>query len=1252
MNWFPDRLARGIRTNGMARGVLVAACTMLVMTSVEQPARADDVVFARHLSLSPDGSQFCFGWAGDVWKVSIDGGAAQRMSGHPAEDSHPIWSPDGKMIAFASDRNGSDDIYLMDANGNSVRRLTFSDRGETPTSWTPDSKQIYFNTTIDGNISWDPQIFRVSVEGGQPVQAIGGLGSDAVVSPDGKSVAFTRGASKWWRKDYRGSANHDIWLCELGDETYHRVTKFDGTDRLPQWSSEGDGLYFLSDRSSANEDDRLRTGSPQRLNEDDRLRTSPPQRLNEDDRLRTSPPQRLNEDDRLRTSPPQRLNVWYQPPGEEAVQITDMKDDDVRDLAVSQDGKTIVFTHWDKIYRISTDGADRLRTGPPQTIKVTAGGDSPFASLDYETLTRDADEAAVSPDGKEVALVVRGEIYVIQTEEDKLTRRVTNSPSRDWQVVWSPDGKALYFVSDRDGKEEIYRAMSSEEPTKPLADSLRFNIEKVTEAKDMHTLPQISPDGKKLAYLSARGDLVVRELKSGDEKTIVESWNAPSYAWSPDSKKIAYAREDDEFNADIWIIDSAGKEKAVNISQHPDNDMNPQWSADGNILAFASARIGMDADVYMVFLSRELDEMSSVEINEYFDKAEKDAEKRKPLKSCDASGKIKLAGGKESKETKPADSDKKSDDDAEKKKVEENDSDDEDMSEANLRKMFKAWLDGKMSEDDEKKKDDKKKAKKYEHDLKNAYMRIRRVTSLPGDQTNYAMAPSGQWFMFTSSHDGEGALYRVRWDGDKQEKAAGGRYGALQWQFDGKRMHYLKGGVPGSVASSGKDAKTHGFRAKMAIDFVAEAKQKFDDAARTMGLRYYHPTLRDLDWTKLTEKYRALALRTRSDSDFNEVFNMLLGELNGSHLGIRGGRRPGRDNEDTGYLGVRFDPDFDGPGLRVAYVVPESPADRAESKLHAGDVILAIGGVDVGPQQSAEELLIETVNDPVILKVKVAPKNSKKADAAKAESSEAKEGDREDEPDPFEKAQNDDADSENAENGKATKKEVSDDATKDIVIRPISYGAFRELTYEDWVRQNREYVEKQSDGRVGYLHIRGMGEPEFYRFERDLYAAANGKDGLIIDVRYNGGGWTADWVMQVLSVKRHSYTIPRGGGEGYPQSRLVFYAWTKPATMMCNQYSYSNAEIVSHAFKNLGRGPLVGMPTFGAVISTGSYGLIDGGAIRMPFRGWYTLPDRVDMELNGAMPDVVVELSPADEANDRHPQLDAAIKATLEQFKK
>ncbi|MBN2445937.1 MAG: PD40 domain-containing protein, partial [Phycisphaerae bacterium] len=814
-----------------------------------------------------------------------------------------------------------------------------------------------------------------------------------------------------------------------------------------------------------------------------------------------------------------------------------------------------------------------------------------------------------------------GEIFVIKTAEGKHTRRVTDSPARDRSVVWSPDGKALFFISDRGGTEQVYRATSAEEPVAALSDSMRFKIEQVTDSSQSNFNPRVSPDGKSLAMSRERGDLVIRDLKTGDERVLFESWNEPAYRWSPDSKWIAYNVEDLEHNADVWIVPAVGDAPPVNISQHPDYDENPQWAADGQILAFNSLRDGFDTDLYLVFLSPELDELSTVDQNEYFEKRAEAVKKLKPLKSALASGKIRLAG------EPPLTEEEVDEDEADKPEV--------GSPRAQLRKFFKNLLEEPKAADkdkEDKEKDEKEKA--YAYELDTAYQRIRRVTNLPSDQSNYALAPAGDLLVFASKHDGDDKVYSVKWNGKDVKRILSSGAAAMHWDLTGKKLLYLKGGVPASCDASGSGAETHKFAARMMIDHTAEAEQKFNDAARALQRLFYHPTMKGLDWPALTAKYGELAMHTRTGWEFNEVFNMFQGELNASHLAITGGERETPPSEDIGYIGCTFDPAFPGPGLKVASVLERGPASRAESKLVPGDVLLKVDGTSVGPDHAIEAALIDQVGAEVIVEFIPSPDRD---EPAKEETS--TEGD--DNGEHEEAARDDDAVSDD---------EPAEPETRELVIRPISFGAFDSLTYDAWVEANRKYVEEQSGGRVGYCAIRYMQEPLFYEFERDLYAAAHDKDGLVIDVRNNGGGWTADWVMAVLSVKRHAYTIARGGAPGYPQGRLVFYAWTKPATMLCNQFSFSNAEIVAHAFKNLERGPLVGMTTYGGVISTGSYGLIDGSRIRMPGRGWYTLPDGVDMELHGAEPDVKVPETPEDEIAGRHPQLDAAIKATLEQL--
>jgi tricorn protease len=227
------------------------------------------------------------------------------------------------------------------------------------------------------------------------------------------------------------------------------------------------------------------------------------------------------------------------------------------------------------------------------------------------------------------------------------------------------------------------------------------------------------------------------------------------------------------------------------------------------------------------------------------------------------------------------------------------------------------------------------------------------------------------------------------------------------------------------------------------------------------------------------------------------------------------------------------------------------------------------------------------------------------------------------------------------------------DVSLDLLITPVSSGAERQLRYDDWQLAKARKVDELSGGRLGYLHIRSMGGPDLVEYERDLYAAAAGKEGLLIDVRSNGGGWTTDLVLASLMYPRHAFTIPRGAdpieGQGYPQDRLYIQRFNGPVNMLSNEKSFSNAEIISHAFKTLGRGTLVGQETHGSVISTGAFTLVDGTRVRQPFRGWYLL-DGTDMENNGAVPDIIVEQTPEDEAAGLDRQLEAAVEDLLKRL--
>jgi tricorn protease len=243
-----------------------------------------------------------------------------------------------------------------------------------------------------------------------------------------------------------------------------------------------------------------------------------------------------------------------------------------------------------------------------------------------------------------------------------------------------------------------------------------------------------------------------------------------------------------------------------------------------------------------------------------------------------------------------------------------------------------------------------------------------------------------------------------------------------------------------------------------------------------------------------------------------------------------------------------------------------------------------------------------------------------------------------------------------AKKGKRRKKKSEDGngarEIREVTLRPISYGRARSLLYEKWIDGNQAAVAKASKGRLGYLHIQGMNMTSFYRFEEELYSVAAGKEGILIDVRENGGGSTTDHLLTILTQPRHAITVPRGGGRGYPHDRKIYASWNKPVAVLCNQNSYSNAEIFSHAIKTLKRGKVIGVPTAGGVISTGGRSIMDIGYLRMPFRGWYLLNDGQDMELHGAVPHHIVWPEPGDLPSGSDPQLKRAIKALTKDVKK
>ena len=523
-------------------------------------------------------------------------------------------------------------------------------------------------------------------------------------------------------------------------------------------------------------------------------------------------------------------------------------------------------------------------------------------------------------------------------------------------------------------------------------------------------------------------------------------------------------------------------------------------------------------------------------------------------------------------------------------------------------------------EEEEARKEEEKNAKdstdapvNVEVDLEDIHERLQQVTRLPGNEHNLAIARDGETFYFSTNGggwtggDGKNGFFSIQWDGEELEPILDDeRMSALHWDKNHKKLFFRKrGGKLSLLDLEKKKVEAMPFEAAMEVDHRAERQQIFDDAWRALRDGFYDPQFHGQDWDSLRAQYEPWCLAASTSQDFRDLFNAMLGQLDASHMGMYGPDPEETQKHQTGLLGVEGI--SEQGGFRISRVLPESPAERTESRLREGDLLTAVNGQPLSPSTNLYALLKGQAEERTLLDV---------VDAA--------------------------------------------GEPREVVIRPVS--SLRSERYEAWVDERKTLCEQYSGGRLGYIHIQGMNWPSFERFERELTASGQGKEGIIIDVRYNGGGWTTDMLMTVLNVRQHAYTIPRGAADNlskehprfrnhYPfGERLPLSAWTKPSIALCNANSYSNAEIFSHAYKTLGHGTLVGQPTFGAVISTGSHSLLDGSRVRMPFRAWYVKATGKNMEHGPAVPDILVENPPGSKGRGEDPQLRRAVETLLQQL--
>lgn len=1083
--------------------------------------------------------------------------------------NQPALSPDGSQLAFA----WRGDIWIAASTGGLARQLTRHTGVDSEPEFSPDGTQIAFVSDRTGS----RQVFVMPVEGGLPEQLTHHTAGHTLHGwyPDGQSLLVSGDRDHFWRD---GERFFRIGRQQRGTEEL----LFDDFGTAGSLSPDGKRLLFTREGPAWWRKGYHGSQAAQVWLSD--LEGKGFTRLVDHDRGCLWPLWRPDGKAFYYVSGQNgTFNlVEHQLEDHAERQLTQLDDDGTVFPCIARNGSLIVFRQLFDLYRLNPNSAE-----PPQKIELFDNGDSTSEPIVRRRLTQ-ASDVAFSHDGLDIAFISGGDLWVMDTELREPIQ-VTHTPEEERDPVFSPSGETLWFVSDAGGQADIWKAMRGDAKKYWWLND-KFTLTRVTQDAEVERNLRFSPDGLRMAYVRGHGDLWIANRDGTEPQRLIKSWNPPSYDWSPDGKWLVYSVSDNEFNSDVWIVPLDGSRPPFNVSRHPDNEYQPSWSPDGRIIAFTGRRIEDEVDIYYVYLRDEDEEKRTRD--RVLERAMEKVGKARGVRTRSVG--VSPAAPGTATPAAPATA--------------------PEGAAAGGASSVTATPPTFRRPD-------------IKIDWEGIHDRIHRIAIANSTESGLIWSPDSKKLAFSATVDGKRGTYYVEIGDSLSPKSLATQTGSsARWIAAGDQIVWLSSGVPASLTSAGKVTE-YRLAALQEVNVGDKHRAAFELAWRTMRDYYYDERLGNRNWDAIRRKYSDMAATCLDETSLATVVQLMLGELNGSHLGFTPRRDnsgappvieppttpapPGTPNpmpapiasspwtEVTPHLGLRFDPSHKGPGLLVRDVVPGSPADQKKSHVAAGETVLSIDGTVVDPAMDLTKVLNGRLDRDIVLQVRAAG-----------------------------------------------------GAERQVTLRPISYAALKPLLYEKWVRDNRALVDKLSQGGLGYLHVRAMDTSSFHRFEEELYSAGAGKHGLVIDVRNNGGGSTTDHLLTALTQPVHAITVPRGGEPGYPQDRKVYATWNKPIVVLCNQNSFSNAEIFSHAIKTLGRGSLVGVPTAGGVISTGAASIMDVGTLRLPGRGWY-LPDTgEDMELHGAVPHHIVWPEPCQLPAGKDIQIEKAIEVLLADVKK